>query len=336
VLKVCTPILVATLLVAGTAQPAALPAPTTSPYVHDPVMIRQGDTYYLFGTGQGIDVHSSTDMKHWTQEPPAFARAPEWTFATVPGFAGHIWAPDVSEHNGTYYLYYAISLGGKITSAIGVATNKTLDRRSPDFSWVDQGMIVQSIPRRDLWNAIDPQLVIDEKDTPWLAFGSFWSGIKLVKLRSDLLRIAEPQEWRSIAKRERSVLRDDLDAEPAAIEAPFVFKHGQYYYLFVSWDFCCRGVKSNYKIVVGRSLSAIGPYVDKSGLDLAKGGGTLVLRGNQHWPGVGHNSAYSFDGKNYIVFHAYDATDDGKSKLKVLEMGFDADGWPTLDPHALD
>jgi arabinan endo-1,5-alpha-L-arabinosidase len=321
---------VAGLLLCGVAYSSS------SPFVHDPVVIRQGDTYYLFGTGQGIDVHSSKDLKTWRDEPRVFDRAPDWTFATVPGFQGHIWAPDISEHNGTYYLYYTISLGGKITSAIGVASNKTLDRGSPDFKWVDHGAVLQSVAGRDLWNAIDPQLIIDEKGTPWLAFGSFWSGLKLVKLQADLLRVAEPQEWHSIAKRERSVLREDTDPEPAAIEAPFIFKHDQYYYLFVSWDYCCRGVNSTYKIMIGRSKNATGPYLDKDDRDMAKGGGSLVLQGNRRWPGVGHNSAYRFDGKDYLVFHAYDARDEGKSKLKILEMTWDGASWPVLDPHALE
>jgi arabinan endo-1,5-alpha-L-arabinosidase len=303
--------------------------------VHDPVMIRQGDTYYLFGTGMGITVRSSKDMQSWKDEPPVFERAPEWTFAAVPGFKGHIWAPDISEHGGTYYLYYAISLGGKITSAIGVATNKTLNRSSPDFGWVDRGMVLQSVLNRDLWNAIDPQLVIDEHATPWLVFGSFWSGLKLVKLQPDFLRVAEPQEWYAVAKRERSVLRPDVDPEPAAIEAPFIFRKGDYYYLFVSWDYCCRGIRSDYKMLLGRSRDVKGPYLDRQGKSLAQGGGTLLLAGNARWPGVGHNSAYTFDGRDYLVFHAYDARDGGKSKLKILEMKWDGEGWPLVDGAAL-
>jgi arabinan endo-1,5-alpha-L-arabinosidase len=299
--------------------------------VHDPTMIRQGDTFYLFSTGPGITVRSSKDMRNWKDEPPVFERAPEWTFTAVPGFKGHIWAPDISEHDGTYYLYYAISLGGKITSAIGVATNKTLDRSSQDFAWVDKGRVLQSVLNRDLWNAIDPQLVIDEGSTPWLVFGSFWSGLKLVKLQPDLLRLAEPQEWYAVAKRERSVLQPDVSPEPAAIEAPFIFRKNGYYYLFVSWDYCCRGVRSDYKIVIGRSRDVRGPYLDKNGKSLADGGGTLVLAGNSKWPGVGHNSAYTFDGKDYLVFHAYDAGDDGKSKLKIAEMKWDKEDWPLLD-----
>ena len=303
--------------------------------VHDPVMIRQGDTYYLFGTGPGISVQSSKDMRVWHQEPPVFERAPEWTFTAVPGFKGHIWAPDISEHGGTYYLYYAISLGGKITSAIGVATNTTLDRTSADFKWVDRGMVLQSVLNRDLWNAIDPQLVVDTSGTPWLAFGSFWSGLKLVKLQSDFTRLAEPQVWHALAKRERPWFQAEESPEPGAIEAPFIFRKGDYYYLFVSFDYCCRGVKSDYKIMLGRSRELTGPYRDREGRDLVRGGGSLVLAGNERWPGVGHNSAYTFDGRDYLVFHAYDARDEGKSKLKILQMQWDKAGWPSVDPQEL-
>jgi len=302
---------------------------------HDPVLIREGEIFYLFTTGNGISVHSSKDLRSWKDEPPVFARAPDWTFTTVPGFKGHIWAPDISLKDGTYYLYYAISLGGKITSAIGVATNRTLDRSSPQFEWVDHGMVLQSVPGRDLWNAIDPQLIEDERGTPWLAFGSFWSGLKLVKLQADRLRIAEPQEWHALAKRERSVLRDDTDPEPAAIEAPFIFRKNDDYYLFVSWDYCCRGVRSTYEMLVGRSKALIGPYVDRNRVALNRGGGSLVLQGTKRWPGVGHNSAYTIDGKDYLVFHAYDADENGAPKLQILEIEWDAAGWPTINPRRL-
>src|SRR5690348_3724286 len=107
----------------------------TLPMVHDPVIIRQDSTFYIFCTGWGISVFSSKDMKNWTQQSPVFARAPDWAIQTIPGFKGHIWAPDISYHNGQYYLYYAVSAFGKNTSAIGVATNKTLDTTSKDFKW---------------------------------------------------------------------------------------------------------------------------------------------------------------------------------------------------------
>ena len=319
--------------------PAGLPAAeaeySTDVRVHDPVMIRENGTYYLFGTGRGIATLSSRDMRNWKEEPPVFDAPPAWTAEVVPGFQGRFWAPDISLHEGTYYLYYAVSTGGKITSAIGVATNKSLDRASPDFKWVDHGMVLRSIPYRDLWNAIDPQLIEAGDGTPWLAFGSFWAGLRLVKLAPDRLRLAEPQEWRSLAKRERSVLIDDAEPEPASIEAPFIFLKNGYYYLFASWDHCCRGVNSDYKVVVGRSRELRGPYLDANQERMDKGGGTLVIAGNPRWPGVGHNSVYSFDGRDYFVTHAYDAQDRGWSKLKILDVTWNAQGWPVLDTAPL-
>lgn len=297
--------------------------------VHDPVMIRQGDTYYLFCTGMGISVYSSRDMKQWNKEKPVFETAPLWAVNAIPGFKGHIWAPDISFHHGQYYLYYSVSAFGKNTSCIGVATNTTLDPTDKNFKWVDHGKVIQSVPGRDLWNAIDPNLAFDDQQQPWLVFGSFWSGMKLVKLNADLKQIAEPQEWYTVSKRARDFKRDDTDPGEGAVEAPFIFKKGKYFYLFVSFDFCCRGAESTYKIMVGRSEKITGPYVDKDGVRLDQGGGTLVKKGDTAFPGVGHNSVYNFDGKDYLIYHAYDVADGGKPKLKIEVLQWE-DEWPVL------
>lgn len=296
--------------------------------VHDPVLAKDGNTYYLFCTGMGISVFSSSDLQHWQKEKPVFDLPPVWAAKAVPGFKGHIWAPDIVFHNGLYYLYYSVSAFGKNTSCIGVATNKTLDPKSPEYKWTDHGKVIESIPGRDLWNAIDPNLAWDDQHQPWLAFGSFWSGIKLVKLHNDLVTIANPQEWYTIAKRNRDYKTADANGGDAAIEAPFIFKKNNYYYLFVSFDFCCKGVDSNYKMMVGRSEKIQGPYLDKDGVRMDAGGGTLVLQGNSAWPGVGHNAVYTLDGKDYLVFHGYDAADNGKPRLKILPLQWDSNGWP--------
>ena len=43
-------------------------------------------------------------------------------------------------------------------------------------------MVIASHRHRDNWNAIDPNLIVDKKGQPYLAFGSFWDGIQMVKL----------------------------------------------------------------------------------------------------------------------------------------------------------
>jgi arabinan endo-1,5-alpha-L-arabinosidase len=300
--------------------------------VHDPVMIKQDGTYYLFTTGRGISVWSSKDMQQWKREEPVFSAAPAWAVEAVPTFKNHIWAPDIALYKGRYYLFYSVSAFGKNTSAIGLASNKTLHPGSPDYKWEDHGKIVQSVPGRDLWNAIDPNLIVDEAGTPWMSFGSFWGGIKLVKLREDLKAVAEPQEWHTIASRPRDPKTDDRHAGAAAIEAPFIFRKGNYYYQFVSFDVCCKGVNSTYKMVVGRAEKVTGPYLDRNGEKMVHGGGTLVLAGNEQWHGVGHNAVATFDGTDYLIFHGYEAADNGKSKLRISKLTWDKEGWPVVGP----
>lgn len=300
--------------------------------VHDPVMIKQKDTYYLYCTGKGISVFSSKDLKNWKPEPAIFKEKPVWVDAVVPNFENHIWAPDISIHNNIYYLYYSVSAFAKNTSAIALATNTTLDPKNPAYKWVDHGIVIQSVPNRDLWNAIDPNLTLDENNTPWLAFGSFWNGLKMVKLNPDLKSVAQPEEWFTISKRKRTFELADTDPGDGALEAPFIFKKNGYYYQFLSWDLCCRGEKSTYKVVVGRAKNITGPYVDVDGKPLNEGGGTVLIQGNENYYGAGHNSAYTFDGKDYIIFHAYDSKQKGKPVLKIKEMQWDAALWPVVAP----
>jgi arabinan endo-1,5-alpha-L-arabinosidase len=298
--------------------------------IHDPVMMKQDSMYYLFATGNGISVWSSEDRKTWKKEKPLFDAPPAWAVALVPGFKGHIWAPDISYHNGLYYLYYSVSAFGKNTSCIGVAVNKTLNPNASNYRWEDKGKLIQSVPGRDLWNAIDPNLIVDENNMPWLSFGSWWGGIKLVKLAASLTSLAEPQEWYSIARRPRDYATNDTSGGAAAIEGPFIYKRGKYYYLFVSFDICCQGPKSTYKIMVGRSEKVTGPYFDKAGVRMDRNGGTLLLQGDSSWYAAGHNSVYDFDAKTYMIFHGYDARDKGRSKLRIEELVWDAAGWPIV------
>jgi len=304
-----------------------------SPAVHDPVMAKDGDTYWVFGTGEGISTLYSKDLINWKQGKPVFDKIPEWTKKYLPDFQGSIWAPDIIFYQGQYHLFYACNAKpGKPHAAIGHATNPTLDPKDPKFKWTDQGRIVQSVLNRDMWQAIDPNAIVDEKGTPWLVFGSFWDGIKVVKLTDDMMSMTWPEEWHSIARRPSNQQNYEYELYDSQIEAAFVFKHDEYYYLFVSFDMCCHGVNSDYKIAVGRSKEVTGPYLDKMGNDMLKGGGTVIAIGDGlRWAAVGHNSVYNMDGKDYLVTHAYSIPDKGASKLVVIELKWNDEGWPVVN-----
>jgi arabinan endo-1,5-alpha-L-arabinosidase len=303
--------------------------------IHDPAMAKEGDTYYLFSSGPGIMFYTSRDMVQWRMGGRIFSNEPSWAKSVTRDFDGREWAPDISYHNGKYYLYYAVSASGENNSAIGLAVNHTLDPAAPGYKWEDEGIVLRSVPNRDLWNAIDPNIIVDDSGVPWMDFGSFWGGIKLVKLASDLKAIAEPEEWYSLAKLDRSVLEDDRSPGPAQIEGPFIFKKGDYYYLFASWGLCCLGENSTYKIVVGRSTDVRGPYLDKDGEDMALGGGSILLAGDQNWAGQGGCSVYTLDGNDYLVFHAYEMADNGLQKLRIARLEWNTNSWPVIDNEFL-
>jgi arabinan endo-1,5-alpha-L-arabinosidase len=301
--------------------------------VHDPAMIKEGDTYYLFATGgfRGFGVvpmFTSPDMRTWTRSGFAFKELPEWAATEVPK-ARNAWAPDISYFNGKYHLYYSLSSFGVNDSAIGLATNDTLDPHSPDYRWVDQGLVVRSRSGHDDFNAIDPNLVIEDQDNVWLAWGSFWGGIMMRRVDPQTGKLsAEDATLYKLASRPRLKEHQTPPVE-GAIEAPFIVHHGDYWYLFVSWDFCCRGAKSDYKVVVGRSEKVTGPYLDRNGKSMSKGGGTLILAAaTEHWHGAGHTAVYSENGQDFLAFHAY-AADTGRSRLQISPIAWQ-DGWPRV------
>lgn len=310
--------------------------------VHDPVMIRQDGIYYIFCTGRGISMFSSTDRVHWKNERPVFDAVPAWVTEAIPTFRGNsFWAPDISYNKGIYYLYYAVSAFGKNTSCIGLATNTTLHTEDPNYKWVDHGKIIQSHPGNDNWNAIDPNLAVDNNGTPYLFFGSFWDGLKVVKLAKDRMSVDEPvNNLPTVASRKKdpnlkenlpSVDNNPKDAGGNAIEAPFVYKKGKYFYLFASIDYCCKGPQSTYKMIVARSKNILGPYVDSHDKPMRYGGGDIVLEGDKNWYGVGHNAVCNFDGTDYLIFHGYDAsTEKGTSKLRIEKLKWVND-WPVVD-----
>lgn len=311
--------------------------PTTDVVAHDPVIIAEGETYYLFTTGPGVSVWTSHDMSHWTMQEPVFPELPAWTKQEVPEFNGHMWAPDISFVDGHYLLYYSVSSFGRNESRIGLATNKTLDRDSPDFEWVDRGIVVRSQPGLDNWNAIDPNLAHDKAGNPYLAYGSFWSGLKLAPLSPDRMSLADPgAEPIAIASRNPAKVRNPKEGYPVeagtgAIEGPYIYRRGDYYYLFASVDYCCRGAASTYKMIYGRSKQIEGPYVDKKGVWLLDSGGSLLMAGDERWHGVGHNAICVIDGVEYVVFHGYDSeTERGLPKLRMELLGWDEEGWPYI------
>jgi arabinan endo-1,5-alpha-L-arabinosidase len=287
---------------------------------HDPSTIVECDgEYWCFSTGSGVRTHRSRDLLNWQAGPRALDALPGWT-RTYPLRDDRLWAPDVIRAaDGRYLLYYSASSFGKNTSAIGVASNATLDPNNPTYRWVDHGVVIASTAA-DEFNAIDPAVTRDADGKLWMSFGSFWSGIQLIELDPRTgKRVATDSQVYSLARAKE-------------IEAPFIHRRGDGdYFLFVNFGLCCRGVKSTYEIRVGRAGKITGPYLDRDGKSLRDGGGTLLLGSRGAQIGPGHAGIVTdARGREWLSFHFYDAAQNGRPVLGLRSLTWDKDGWPVI------
>ncbi|MCA9260543.1 MAG: family 43 glycosylhydrolase, partial [Planctomycetales bacterium] len=292
--------------------------------VHDPsTIVKEGDRFWCFATGFGVDRRWSHDLRQWQVAEPVFSPAPGWITEVAESQRGHFWAPDVVFRDNKYWLYYSVSAFGKRTSAIALATSPTLDDSNEDYQWTDEGIVIQTTEAND-YNAIDPAIYQPSDGTLWMVFGSFWSGIKLMQL--------DPATGKRLGGAD-APLHSLADKEQ--IEAAALLEHDGKHYLFVNWGHCCRGVNSTYEIRVGRSDGVEGPYVDKDGVDLLDGGGTPLVATRGSVIGPGHAAFVEHDGQQYMSYHYYDGDAEGRSRLAIAELMWDAQGWPQLGESLL-
>jgi len=286
---------------------------TGSTGVHDPSVVKAPNgTYILTATGNNLAIKTSTDRIAWRDAGVVWPKGAPWTTTYTAGSAT-LWAPDISFHNGQFYLYYAASTFGSQHSGIFLATSPT----GASGSWTDRGLIIESSSAVN-FNAIDPNLIIDAQNQWWLSLGSFWTGIKLIRLDPATgKRSTSDTAVRALAQRTTA---------NGAIEAPFVYRHGGFYYLFVSFDLCCRGAQSTYRIMVGRSPSITGPYVDRAGVAMSAGGGTEILASHDAIHGPGHEAVIGDVDGDVLFYHYYAAS--GASFLGINLLGWDSAGWP--------
>jgi arabinan endo-1,5-alpha-L-arabinosidase len=272
----------------------------------DPTLFRWQDTYWLFSTGPGLAVHSSKDLSTFRKENQVFAQNPGWISQTLPQVTD-LWSPDVHAWNGTIHLYYSASTFSTDKSCIGHATTTAMGQ-----PFVDQGSLICSnlTGSTENYNTIDPTVLTSPTDDPWMVFGSWDSGIKLIALDRDGKR--RDDTIYSVAARTSSNL---------PIQAASLYRWRDYYYLFVSYE-----NSPNHSLRMGRSKQVTGPYLDRDGQSMLTGGGTVLLSSNDQFKGAGSNMIFDDQNQRLNVYHAYDT--NGTAQLRIGQLFFDNGGWP--------
>jgi len=287
----------------------------------DPSIIdnRARDGYfYAYSTRNGtngtptvvyLPVYRSKDMIHWEPLGNAFGglNRPEWVSESS------LWAPDINYINGKYVLYYALGCWDESDrSASGVAWS---DR--PEGPFTDVGMLVD-IETQGVGNSIDPNF-FDDGDHKYLFWGSFGakSGIFAIELSSDGLSIKEGAQKVKIG---------------TSMEGTYVYKRGDWYYVFGSKGSCCSGAASTYHIIVARSKNVLGPYVGPDGKQLTDASfDYTILSGTEAFRGPGHNGEIITDdnGQDWMIYHAFCKSNNYNGRCLVLDKIFwTKDGWP--------
>ena len=320
-------VLAALLILAASPRAAEVqPTLTGDTRIHDPSVIEADGRYAAFGTGEqgpshgAIRVKTSPDGVAWKDAGAIGKGPPQWATEALGFQPTNVWAPSASMRDGVARLYYALSSFGSNTSAIGLMINERFDSDKPADGWEDRGMVLKSGPQDD-YNAIDPFRIDLGDGRAFLVFGSFWSGVKLAELNptSGKLRDAEA---RPIALASR---------DGGAIEAPALIEHDGRFYLFVSFDQCCKGVASTYSIRVGRADRIEGPYVDREGKPMLDGGGSIVQATTGRVIGPGGQEPVRTERGDMLAFHYYDGDRGGVPTLQLSPLRWTADGWPALD-----
>jgi Glycosyl hydrolases family 43/Ricin-type beta-trefoil lectin domain len=341
----------AVLPVALFAQTAAADEPAEEPQgqipltgsvaVHDPAMFTDGERYYVVATNNSVR-SAPTMAGPWTVH--GNVSKADWTFNVSPG---GLWAPHVVQIGDTFYYYYSQSNFGSNNSAIGLKTTTTPQIPA---SYVDHGEPVvvsgAQIPGYDptdpsfpQYNAIDPSVYQDDEGDWWITWGSHFDGIYIQRLADDMVTVLGEPELLAYRGSDDFPLQQHPDdpgwrntAYTNRVEGPSIFERNGYYYLMTGWDWCCQGANSTYKVVIGRSENIAGPYVDKNGVPLTEGGGSIILNSRVAEPGVtptglyrapGAPEVFVEQGVYYLTYHAYRP----QNTLGIRPMNWH-DGWP--------
>lgn len=282
-----------------------------NPYIHDPSTIAECDgRYYTFGTGGGGLVSDDGWVWRSAEEMQPGSR----TSVLRPGGGA---APDVLKLGSRYLCIYGATgggLGGGHNGRILTMWNETLDLQSPRFKWSEPVVVASSDGMEDQ-DAIDPGLLLDPTTGRlWCSYGTYFGSIRLIELDPNTGARVNPAFEKDIA----------IDCEATDL----IWRDG-WYYLLGTHGTCCDGVNSTYNIVVGRSRSVEGPYLDNVGRDMLCGGGRMVIAASGRMVGAGHFGRTVVDEGVELMSCHFEADMDrsGRSVLAIRPLLW-KNGWP--------
>lgn len=231
-----------------TPQAGQFANPVLAGYFPDPSVVRVGDDYYLvnssFTNFPGLPVMHSRDLVTWTQIGNALDRPDQVDFTGVRGSQG-IYAPDISFHDGRYYIITTCS------SCPGGLGNFIITATNPAGPW-SKPVTIQGL------NGIDPSLFRDGGKTYVVHNDAPEGTPRYDGHRAIWITELDPVTLQRVGSPRVLVDGGVVPAKnPIWIEGPHLLKKDGYYYLM-----CAEGgTEDNHSEVVFRSKDVLGPYL---------------------------------------------------------------------------
>lgn len=230
------------------AAPGEYRNPIVSGYYPDPAVMRVGEDYYLvnssFSNFPGLPIFKSRDLVNWVQIGNAIDR-PGQIDLTGRTLSQGIYAPDLSYHDGLFYL---------ITTCVQCGGNFYMTARDPAGPWSDPVWLP--------FEGIDPSITW-EGDRAWVVNNRApdepprYEGHRAIWIQE--------LDWRTgkMVGESTQLINGgvDISKKPVWIEGPHVFRREGYYYLTAAEG----GTSENHSQVVFRSRELLGPYVPYAG-----------------------------------------------------------------------
>ncbi|MEZ4917850.1 MAG: arabinan endo-1,5-alpha-L-arabinosidase [Saprospiraceae bacterium] len=314
------------------------------PYnVHDPSIIKSGDTYYCYSTDAaygtavkpGIQIRKSKDLVEWEFVGWVFDQLPAQGKAFIQGKGGTpvdgLWAPEIIQVGSEYRLYYSLASSLPRLSVIGLATAS-----SPLGPWTERGLVVTSLNNADVHtNAIDPSLIVDNSGRHWMFYGSSWDGIYLLEINPSS-GLANSPGNKGVRVAHRGFTGNTINGNIEGAEVIYNPQFGKYY-LFIAYDW----LETKYNVRVGRSDSPEGPFYDFNGQDVNElsDNAPMILApyqfaGHSGWQGVSHPTVFEDgNGQFYIAHQGRPGVDHYFMVLHNRKIHWTQDGWSIVSPE---
>ncbi|TRZ45910.1 arabinan endo-1,5-alpha-L-arabinosidase [Robertkochia solimangrovi] len=314
------------------------------PYnVHDPSVVKEGDTYYLYNTDvaygaevkPGIQIRKSKDLLKWDFVGWVFDGIPAKGSQFIKSKGGEpfqaLWAPFIYKYGNEYRLYYSLSSAVPRLSVIGLATAS-----SPLGPWTEKGLVVTSQDDATVQtNAIDPTVVVTPTGEHWFYYGSAWDGIYRLPLDPATgLALNSGFKGERVAQRgfTGGIVNGNIEG------AEVIYNESlDKYFMFISYDW----LQTKYNVRVGRSDTPEGPFLDYNGNDIntETDNFPMILApykfdGHSGWQGVSHPAVFNDGGGQYFMAHqGRPGIDSYYMVLHVRKIHWTEDGWPIVSPE---